>query len=122
MGRLNHLNLAVADVERSRRFYEGWLGFDAGPTEWLGDALFLRDVDAFDLALTPVGDETVIVVGRFHFGFQLRERNEVQALLAGMQSDGVPVTAVDDEPGFFSFKCRDPDGYLVEVAWSERGT
>jgi len=22
-----------------------------------------------------------------------------------------------DEPGYFSVKCRDPDGYIVELSW-----
>jgi catechol-2,3-dioxygenase len=119
--RLNHLNLAVSDVEQSRRFYEAWFGFDAGPTEWLGDALFLRDAYHFDLALTPVDGSSRPDVGRFHFGFQLETRAEVRSLLERMTAEEVPIVALDDEADFFAFKCRDPDGYLVEVAWSKDG-
>ena len=116
--RMNHLNLSVADVDRSRAFYERWFGFDAGPSEWLGDALFIRDETGFDLALTPVGHVPRLGEDAFHIGFACSDRNDVQGLLDALRADGVPIVAVDDEPDFQAFKCRDPDGYLLEVSWT----
>jgi hypothetical protein len=34
-----------------------------------------------------------------------------------MTGDGVVLVGEWDEPDYVSFKCLDPDGYVVEVAW-----
>ena len=34
-----------------------------------------------------------------------------------LQRDGVPIVEEWEEPGYVSVKCRDPDGYVVELAW-----
>lgn len=45
---MNHLALAVRDQERSRRFYETYLGFDARPPRRYDDGvLMLRDPDGY---------------------------------------------------------------------------
>ena len=50
---LNHLNLRVRDLERSRGFYERYFGFDAGPAEWQAETFVVRNEVGFALALTP---------------------------------------------------------------------
>lgn len=95
---LNHLNIDVRDIERSRRFYEAYFGFD--------------------LALHPVGGEEQEWAG-FHFGFRLAEKRAVADLLRQMEGEGVTVVEREDEDGFLSFKCLDPDGYRIEVYWEE---
>jgi hypothetical protein len=32
-------------------------------------------------------------------------------------SDGIELVDESDEPDYVSVKCRDPDGYIVEVSW-----
>lgn len=54
---------------------------------------------------------------RFHAGFRAAEPAEVRALLARLDADGVTVVERDDEDGYTSFKCLDPDGHRVEVYW-----
>ncbi len=110
---IGHLNLDVTDVERSRAFYARWFGFDRGEPEWLGDALFVRDVAGFDLALHPV-DQPPDPSG-FHFGFHLDDAAAVRALAARLRADRVTIVEWDDEPGLTSLKCLDPDGYTIEV-------
>jgi catechol 2,3-dioxygenase-like lactoylglutathione lyase family enzyme len=113
---LRHLGLGVADQERSRRFYETYFGFDAGPAQRYADGVvIIRDADGFDLAL-EAGDETVRP--RFlHFGFKLDAPDAVRALLARLQADGVTVVETEDDPAYVGFKCLDPDSYTVEVYW-----
>jgi predicted enzyme related to lactoylglutathione lyase len=41
----------------------------------------------------------------------------VRELLARVSADGVQVVEEVEEPGLVSFKCVDPDGYVVEVYW-----
>jgi catechol 2,3-dioxygenase-like lactoylglutathione lyase family enzyme len=49
---VKHLALAVADQERSRRFYESYFGFDAQPSRWYdGGVLMLYNAEGFSLAL-----------------------------------------------------------------------
>ncbi len=53
----------------------------------------------------------------FHFGFRLDRPDEVRALYERMTRDGVESTALEQFPDFVVFRCRDPDGYQLEVYW-----
>lgn len=117
--RLTHLGLPVRDRERSRRFYETYFGFGAGPaTEYLDGTLIIRSADGFDLALhedpDPAADPDFM-----HFGFACANAAEVEAMLERMRNDGVTIVERWDEPELSSFKCLDPDGHRVEVYWEE---
>jgi hypothetical protein len=50
-----------------------------------------------------------------HFGIGLPHRDAALALRDRLSADGIEL--VEDEPAYVSVKCRDPDGYIVEVAW-----
>jgi catechol 2,3-dioxygenase-like lactoylglutathione lyase family enzyme len=114
--RLNHLALTVRDQERSRRFYETYFGFDAGPAQRYDDGVvIIRDADGFDLA---IGQGDPGEMAQFlHFGFRCAEPGEARALLERITAGGVPVTERTDTPGYVGFKCLDPDGYTVEAYW-----
>jgi catechol 2,3-dioxygenase-like lactoylglutathione lyase family enzyme len=119
---MTHLALAVRDEERSRRFYETYFGFGAMPAERMSDGvLMLHDTDGFALALKET-EEPISLPGFFHFGFRgASSPGEVRAFGARLRRDGVPIAEEWDEPGYVSVKCRDPDGYVVEVAWEPEG-
>jgi hypothetical protein len=34
-----------------------------------------------------------------------------------MDADGVTIVERNDEPAYVAFKCLDPDGHRMEVAW-----
>ncbi|NRQ32215.1 VOC family protein [Nonomuraea sp. NN258] len=115
--RLNHLALAVRDIGRSRRFYEKYFGFDAGPAgEYPDGTVIIRDSDRFDLALHPDPDPRRLP-DFSHFGFTCPDGQEVARRLDLLAADGVPIVERHEEPGFSSFKCLDPDGYVIEVYW-----
>ncbi len=117
---LAHLALVVRDQERSRQFYERYFGFDEGPSNVLDNGvLFIRNADGFELALAA-RDETVSMPPFVHFGFRLNEGDEVQALKALLDSDGFEVLDEEEGADHVSFKCKDPDGYLIEAYWSPR--
>ena len=111
-----HLNLVVADVERSQAFYARWFGFDQRPETVSDGTRFVRDRDGFDLAFHP-GAPPSPPAPTVHFGFRTRDDDEVRALLAELRAAGVNVTETHDEPGYVSLKCLDPDGYEIEVYW-----
>lgn len=66
----------------------------------------------------PVRDYQRSLLPAFlHAGFRAAEPAEVRTLLARLDADGVTVIERDDEEGYTSFKCLDPDGHRVEVYW-----
>ena len=113
-----HMALAVHDEERSRRFYERYFGFDAVPAERMDDGvLMLFDAGGYALALKET-KEPIDLPGFFHFAFGTAESPEqVRAFRERLEREGVPIAEQSDEPGYVSVKCRDPDGYVVELAW-----
>ena len=118
---MKHLALAVADQERSRRFYESYFGFDAQPSRsYDGGVLMLCNADGFSLALGPT-DEAIRFPKFLHFGIHLTSRGEVRTFRDRLAADGVPIVEEWDEPEYVSVKCLDPDGYVVEAGWELRG-
>jgi catechol 2,3-dioxygenase-like lactoylglutathione lyase family enzyme len=114
---VNHLALAVADQERSRRFYETYFGFDARPPDRYPDGtLMLHNSKGFDLALGLV-NEPIRLPRFFHFGIGVSSPEEVRAFRERLVAGGVVIIEEWDEPDYISVKCRDPDGYVVEVSW-----
>ncbi len=64
---MDHLALAVSDQDRSRRFYERYLGFSAEPAPREDGVLILHDAAGFSLALGET-DEPIRVPAFLHFG------------------------------------------------------
>jgi catechol 2,3-dioxygenase-like lactoylglutathione lyase family enzyme len=114
---MDHLAIPVRDQERSRRFYETYLGFGARPARRYDEGvLMLYDAKGFALALGP-SDEPIEPPTWMHFGVALPDRDAVLALRDRLAEDGVELVEEWDEPDYVSVKCRDPDGYIVEAAW-----
>ncbi|MGB9223961.1 VOC family protein [Mycobacterium sp.] len=129
----NHVGLCVADRERSRRFYQGLLGFqfwweldapDDGTAQLLvlekpvglHAAYLVRDglvLELLDYAGRPVraGAERVMdQVGLTHISFSVSDLGGVLAKVAGF--GGV---VVDGTASRQSAMIRDPDGQLLEL-------
>ncbi|OWY62923.1 hypothetical protein B7486_55830, partial [cyanobacterium TDX16] len=78
--RLVHLNLDVADLERSAVFYRRFFGFDGPPRTYPDGTVFLGDGNGFDLALHP-GAPPRPPAPEVHFGFRVDDADEVRGLL-----------------------------------------
>jgi catechol 2,3-dioxygenase-like lactoylglutathione lyase family enzyme len=114
---MDHLAIPVRDQERSRRFYERYLGFGARPARRYDDGvLMLYDARGFALALGPAAGP-VEPPAWMHFGVALGDRDAVLAMRDRLAADGVDLVEEWDEPEYVSVKCRDPDGYIVEASW-----
>jgi catechol 2,3-dioxygenase-like lactoylglutathione lyase family enzyme len=114
---MDHLALAVRDQERSRRFYETYFGFDAAPPKKYADGtLMLHNSQGFDLALGQI-EEPIHLPPFLHFGIDAASPGHVRAFRERLAADGVVIVEEWDEPDYVSVKCRDPDGYVVEVSW-----
>jgi len=110
---LNHLYLRVRDLDRSVAFYRDNFGFD-GPSDWQGETFVVRNAQGFSLALTPDPDPPPWPAS-LHFGFLLDSVDDASRLRERIGGTGTELLDAYAEPGFVVFKCRDPDGYLVEV-------
>lgn len=117
-GRLiDHVQLVVADLEASRRFYEATLGAlgvplgGSGPGFFWIDELFVSTADS----LAAQGALT----GRHHLAFQAGDRAGVEAfhaagLAAGGRDNGAPGLR-PYHPGYYAAFLLDPDGNNIEA-------
>ncbi len=126
--RLSLVTLGIADLDRSRRFYEalGWqrsnkeaevVFFQAGGMI-LG--LWSRDSLAED-ARVPVAGEGFRAIA---LAYNTRTREEVDTVLAEAKAAGGTIhkPAEDAFWGGYSGYFADPDGHLWEVAWNPHWT
>ena len=125
--RLSVVTLGVADLERSRRFYEEGLGWRRGNDH--DEVVFFQLGGAGAvLALHPrhllAADAGVADDGRGFAGVTLayntRTREEVDAVLAQAATAGARILkpARDTFWGGYSGYFADPDGHAWEVAWN----
>ena len=120
-GRLvDHVQLVVADLAASRRFYEAVfavlripLGGEAESHFWY-DELFVS---------TPDGPEAMgKLTGRHHLAFQAPNRAAVDAfhkagLTAGGRDNGAPGERAQYHPGYYAAFLLDPDGNNIEAVF-----
>jgi catechol 2,3-dioxygenase-like lactoylglutathione lyase family enzyme len=115
---LRHLALAVRDQNRSARFYSSLFGYRTVRRAPDG-VLMLAGPDGFSLALGPT-DEPVTLPRFLHFGFYASCPAAVGVLRGEVAGRGAEIVAEWNESDYVSFKCHDPDGYVVEVAWEPK--
>lgn len=119
-GRLiDHLQLVVADLERSKRFYSAVLGAlgipigGEGPGFFWADELFVSD------KASPASAGSL--TGRAHFAFQAANREAVEAFhRAGLAAGGIDHGAPGERPyhpGYYAAFLLDPDGNNVEAVY-----
>ena len=119
-GRLiDHIQLVVADLAASRRFYEALfevleipIGGSADTHFWF-DELFVSTPDSPE----ALGELT----GRHHLAFQARDRAAVDAfyeagLAAGGRDNGAPGER-PYHPGYYAAFLLDPDGNNIEAVF-----
>ena len=123
--RLSLVTLGVADLARSRRFYEqlrwrrsmakteGIVFFQAGG---MALALYPRDELAKDANVAGEGHG----FSGLTLAYNTRSREEVDAVLAEAKTAGGKIVkeAKDASWGGYSGYFADPDGFLWEVAWN----
>ena len=131
---IHHVDLAVADVERSLSFYLGLLG----PLGWVEEVryptyrgteevVYLKEPATWTrLGLRPAdgGAHRYYEVGLEHLAFEVDSRDEVDAAHERCVADGAeihhPPEMDSDIDGYYAFFVFDPDGMRIEVfAWPE---
>lgn len=134
---IHHVDLAVAEVERSLAFYLGLLG----PLGWeeavryptyrgTEEVVYLEDrATGSMLGIRPAdgGSYRYYEVGIEHIAFEVESRDEVDEAHTWCRSSGArihfPPEEDRDVPGYYAFFAFDPDGFRVEVfCWDRRKT
>jgi catechol 2,3-dioxygenase-like lactoylglutathione lyase family enzyme len=123
--RISIVTLGVADLERSRTFYES-LGWRTSRASSEGIAFF--QTGGMILALYPradlAKDASVAAEGQgfpgFSISYNTRARTEVDAVLAEAEVAGAKILKPAQEAfwGGYSGYFADPDGFAWEVAWN----
>jgi catechol 2,3-dioxygenase-like lactoylglutathione lyase family enzyme len=114
--KLNHLNLAVTDVNESRQFLHKFFGLKDGGGN--NNMAFLTDDNGMVLTLTSmkVGRETEVKYpATFHVGFIRESEEQVNALNRRLKDDGFEVPEPSRQHGSWTFYFRAPGGFTVEV-------
>jgi catechol 2,3-dioxygenase-like lactoylglutathione lyase family enzyme len=123
-GRLiDHLQLVVSNLERSKRFYSAVLGAlgvqlgGEGPGFFWADELFVSDLQS------PASNG--VATGRSHFALQAKDREAVErfhrvGLEAGGKDNGAPGVRLY-HPGYYAAFLLDPDGHNVEAVFHGPG-
>jgi len=111
--KLNHLSFPSADPAATARFFERHLGFTIAGS-W--DQSFILKRPGFDVVIDHVGDHIPAWPRNFHAGFELPSLEDVRALHARFEADGVEMeTAVFNNGRGSRFFCRAPGGVMFEL-------
>jgi len=126
---IHHVDLAVADVERSLAFYLGLLG----PLGWFEDVryktyrgtedvVYLREPRSgtmLGLRAADGGEHRYYDVGIEHLAFEVDERDEVDAAYAWCVEQGAivhfPPEIDRDIDTYYALFVFDPDGIRIEL-------
>lgn len=117
---LGHVVLFVEDLERSRRFYGGLLGFPEIMHAPGRMAAYSGGRTHHELLLIEVGRAQPIPRGRrigmYHFGLKIGDSDEeLKAMLARLQEVDTRITGASDHGVTHSLYIVDPDGNEIEL-------
>lgn len=115
--KLNHLDLQVADVQRSVVFFEQAFDLILQSSRTSPALAILTDGAGFTLVLQRRKSATDVYPEGFHLGFLLDDPEDVRRFHARVCVLGVEASDVIENNRGVLVYCRTEDGILVEVSW-----
>jgi len=122
---IDHIYLAVRDLEASRRFYDvvmKILGFRSGSFQIGGDAHASYYNRHFGFVLRPARTKAPhdpYAAGLHHFCLRVDSSADVDAIAAQLRDAGIAATTPrlypDYAPDYYALFLDDPDGIRLEV-------
>ena len=124
IGRIGHVVLYVADLERAVDFYTKVLGFrvsDVYPDTMMdGGMVFMRcNADHHGVALVGGGAPAPARTGLHHLAFEVATIDEVLKARAWLEEHGVEILFEGRRRAGaqVAVEFRDPDGHWLEIYW-----
>lgn len=118
---LNHVNLTVPDVPRSRAFFETYFGYRCVAERGRDALAVLVDATGFVLTLSNFDKvDRVEYPGAFHIGFMQDSREKVDAMYRRLIDDGFAADPPREFHGAWTFYVNAPGGVMVEVGHQHR--
>ena len=124
LGKISHVVLKVADLERSVRFYTQVLGMrisDVYPESMMpGRMVFMRcNDDHHGVALVGGAGGPASGAELHHFAFEVGTLDEVFRARAHLERHGVPISFEGRRRAGqqVAVEFRDPDGHNLEICW-----
>lgn len=118
INRLMHTGLIIGDLQRSRAFYEGLLGFTPNPDRpSFGFEGVWYDIGANQVHLMVVPNPYTEVIHPEHGGRDIHiafSVDDVEAVCAELDKAGIPYSK--SKSGRAAVFCRDPDGNALEFS------
>lgn len=112
---IQHLHLHVRDRTLAEHFYASWFGMTV--QRRASEITFMTDEREFLFALMDDAAPAPMPPW-FHFGIRLQTAAAVLALHERMVGSGIGIRKpVCQDVSLVSYRCADPDGYVIEVYW-----
>jgi catechol 2,3-dioxygenase-like lactoylglutathione lyase family enzyme len=115
---LDHIAIAVADLDRSERFYSEVMGLERVHPDW--DPPRVLASGGSGMALFPAGmhdDDVVGAPGILHFAFRV-DRQAFEAAQEALSGRGIEFR-FSDHGAAHSVYFKDPDGHQLELTTYE---
>jgi len=124
LGKIGHVALYVADINRSRRFYTEILGFEVsdeyGEDMQPSGAVFLRcNPDHHGIALFKATEANAAGGGMHHMAFEVPTLDDVFKARAHLRAHNVPIDFDGRRRAGvqIAVEFRDPDNHRLEIYW-----
>jgi catechol 2,3-dioxygenase len=124
LGKIGHIALYVADIERSTHFYRDILGFEVSDTYdedmMKGGAVFLRcNRDHHGVALFKATEHNPAGAGLHHLAFEVPALDDVLRARAHLRAHDVPIDFDGRRRAGvqIAVEFRDPDNHRLEIYW-----
>src|SRR5260370_11710005 len=117
---LQHVNVYVRNVERSKKWYEDLLGLHVYEYRPGWAAFLTADKEqSHEVALMQLGEDAPLPlkrqVGLNHMAWRLESLDDLKAFYGKIKAEGPPTGHISDHGISLGIYLRDPDGNGVEV-------